>query len=173
MRERILRKFEKLEAMKKELTDAISGLPDERLHRHPAPGKWTAAQVMEHVRGAEERSLDYIRKKTSDPSKVPPAGLSSQLRTFALTFALATPLRFKAPDVVANVPEHPDVAELLARWDDVRSQLKDAIESLPNELLGRAVLRHAVAGRMNLSQALDFMISHFRHHRKQIDRALA
>jgi len=173
MRDRLLKKFDRLERMKAELLIRIDGVDADRLQRAPQPGKWSAAQVMDHLCGAEGRSVEYIRKKTLDPKSVPPASIMCAVRTILLTTALSSPLRFKAPDVVADVPDNPPVDEVTARWKVVRAELRELIETLPEDLLGRALFRHAVAGRMNMSQTLDFMIFHLKRHSGQIDRAIA
>lgn len=172
MRDRLIEKFDRLERMKADLLARIDGIDAARLQHSPAPGKWSAAQVMDHVCSAEGRSVEYIRKKTLDPKSVPPAGFMCAVRTLLLQTALSSPFRFRAPEVVAQVPDSPPVDEVIARWASVRSDLRGLIETLPEDLLKRALFRHAVAGRMNMSQTLDFMLSHLKRHAGQIDRAI-
>lgn len=172
MRERVLKKYAKLQALKTAFVSRLSGVPEDRLQLQPGPGRWSAAQIMDHIASAEAGSLEYIRKKTRDPEAVPAAGFMCAVRTLALVVTLATPLKFKAPRVVADVPDNPPVDGGLARWEAVRVDLKGMIETLPEELMARALFRHPVAGRMNMSQTLDFMIAHLKHHTKQLDHTL-
>lgn len=173
MRNRLLRKFRELEAMRERVVEGIDGVSEGRLTTPPTPGKWSASQILDHVVTAESRSLEYIGKKTRTPEAVPPAGLMCSVRTFALVVALSSPLRFRTPDAVSDVPDNPDATEALERWGKVRERLRETLETLPEELLGRALFKHPIAGRMNMSQTLDFMTAHLNRHAKQLMRLLA
>ena len=146
MREKLRRKFDRLEAMRERATAMVERVSPEKAAAAPEPGKWSAAQILHHVASAELGSLEYIRKKTQTPDTVPPAGLMCALRTFALEAALASPFRFKAPEVVANVPDNPPIDEVLSNWSRVRNDLREMIDTLPEDLLGRALFRHPAAG---------------------------
>jgi len=171
MKERLIRKFEALETERKALEAILEGVSEEQARREPAPGKWSAVQIVVHLATAEERSLGYIRKKTQAPEMVPPAGLLCTLRTLALVTALSSPFKFKAPDVVSGTPDNPPQAEALRMWAAARAELREMIETLPEELMRRALFKHPVAGRMNMGHTLDFMTAHMRRHGRQM-RAL-
>lgn len=173
MRERLHAKYERLESLRAKALELIDGVPEDRLSRVPAPGRWSAAQVLHHVSAAEAGSLAYIRKKMHAPDAIPRAGLMCSVRTAVLAAALASPFRFKAPDVVANVPDNPPVDEVLEQWALIRVELREMIDTLPEELMARALFRHPVGGRMNMSQTLDFMIAHLKRHTKQLRRTVA
>jgi hypothetical protein len=152
--------------------ELVDSAPAARLNEPPAPGKWSAAQILHHVVSSEGGSLQYIRKKTQTPDAVPRATLMCAVRTAVLAAALASPLKFKAPDVVANVPDKPPVDETLAQWSQIRDELEQMIGELPEGLLERALFRHPVGGRMNMSQTLDFMIAHLKRHSRQLRRTV-
>lgn len=168
-----MKKFGELEALRERMMALLAGVPEERLRRHPSPGKWSAAQIVDHLATAESRSVDYIRKKTLDPSAVPPAGVMCAVRSFALVAALASPFRFNAPAVVADTPDDPSPAEAAERWARTRAAIRSIIEELPEDLLRKALFRHPSAGRLNMSQTLDFMIAHVKRHTKQLRRTLS
>lgn len=172
MRDLLSRKFGVLEAIRERVASRMEGIPEETLQAPPDPGKWSPVQVVVHLATAEQGSVEYIRKKTSDPAKVPPAGFMCAVRTFLLVAAMTSPFRFKVPDVIAGTPDSPSAGEALTSWKAARGELRSMIDAMPEELAKRAVFRHPVAGRMNMSQALDFMISHAKRHAKQIERAL-
>jgi hypothetical protein len=44
------------------VVDAVAGLSDEDLDRRPAPGEWTAREVVHHLADAEARSTIRLRK---------------------------------------------------------------------------------------------------------------
>ncbi len=167
-----MRKFDVLESMKKRLFNAIDSVPDEKLKSPAAPGKWSIAQVIDHVTTAESRSIQYVHKKTQAPDAVPPAGFMCAVRTWLLVTMLSSPLKFKAPEVVADTPDNRSRAELAARWAAARGELRNLIESLPEDLMAKALFKHPVAGRMNMGQMLEFMTSHMKRHARQVERAL-
>lgn len=168
----LARRFESLEASR---TLALALLdPHDRkiLNRAPAPGRWSAVQVLHHVVESEAATLGYVRKKMQAGASLPRAGLASRLRRTAVELALASPLRFRAPAVAATVPEEIDPAELRARWDAVRHGLRELLASFPPELEDRLVFRHPVAGRLGLADALAVLQSHLDHHVPQVRQAV-
>jgi uncharacterized damage-inducible protein DinB len=166
----LLARFERLEASRLALLEALGRLEDGELRRPSPSGGWSIVQLVGHVRMAEEHSLSYVRKKMQDPASIPKAGLDSLGRLLVLAFFLRTPLRFKAPERVASPPADTPLAEARAAWDAVRGGWRSLLETFPPELIGHAVYKHPYVGRMKLVHCLGFMSEHFRHHRKQIDR---
>jgi hypothetical protein len=138
----------------------------------PAPGRWSALQVLHHVVESEAAVLGYVRKKLQAGASLPWAGLGSRPRRLALQAGLASPLRFKAPPVAAFVPDVVEPAALRARWDEVRTGWRALVEAFPPELEGRLVFRHPVAGRMGLADTLAVLQAHLDHHVPQVARAL-
>lgn len=172
MREEVIRKFGELERLREEVLEAIDDVSEARLVDAPAPGKWSPAQIMYHVAGAEHGALAYIRKKTQTPESVPRAGLKCAVMARLLVIGLASPFKFKAPRVAADVPDTPSLREVVDQWAATRVELREMIQTFPDDLLRRAIFRHPVVGRMNMSQTIDFMIAHLRRHSKQLTRAI-
>jgi hypothetical protein len=85
---------------------------------------------------------------------------------------MKAPIRGRAPEIVASVPDDEDPAELRARWSRLRGELRALLESIPDSLLGTCLFRHPIAGPMTLESALDFMIAHAARHARQIERTL-
>jgi len=169
----LVRSLAHLEASRRRALGAASGVPHEALNRAPAPGKWSALQVLHHVVTAEALTLGYIRKKMQAGAALEKAGPASRLRLLALQVTLALPLRFKAPTITGDVPSESELPALRARWDEVRRSLDDLVRSFPPELLDRLVFRHPYAGRMTLAHALGTLEAHLDHHIPQVKRALA
>lgn len=169
----LARRFDRLEAARARVLDMLAGREAAALNRPPAAGKWSALQVLHHVATAEALTLGYVRKKMQAGSALPRAGIASRLRLLALEATLASPLRFRAPAVVADAPVAIDPAELRARWDAVRRDWRELLEAFPDELLDRLVFRHPRAGRMSLEHAVGTLEAHLAHHLPQVERALA
>jgi len=172
MQEQLQRRFERLEDTRREVLARWEGHDRTRLNRPRADGGWSVLQVLHHVITAEAGTLRYISKKMLAGTNLPRAGLVSRLRLLALQLGNASPLRFRAPGVTADVPEEVDPEELRVHWDEVRAQWKQLLDGFPDELLDRTVFRHAMVGLMSLGDTLSFLQSHLDHHARQVERQL-
>jgi len=172
MNERIRMRFETLEAGRRGVETRIDGVAPEALNRQPSPGQWSAAQVISHIVLAETRTVGYVTKKASDPSQLRAAGLKEKLMGKIVLAAMSAPFGFRAPDVVATVPENADPDELRVNWAQVRADLATLLDSIPDSLLGTCLFKHPYGGPMTLEAALNFMIAHASRHAKQIERIL-
>lgn len=173
MQARYAARFDRLERQKGELLKGVEALPAGELSRAPGEGEWSVAQVVDHLAGAERRSIEYIRKKTQDPSQLVAAGPGAALRSLALAAALRSPLRFNVPPGLAQPLPETEWHGAVRGWDQVRGEWRTLLAGFPAELAGKAVFRHPVAGYQTMTQALRFMSEHLRHHQKQVRRILA
>jgi len=167
------RRLERLEASRARALSLLAPHDVAALNRSPAPGRWSALQVLHHVVESEAATLGYVRKKMQAGASLPPAGLGSRLRRAAVQLGLALPLRFRAPAMAAVVPDLIEPALLRARWDEVRAGWRELLAAFPAELEGRLVFRHPFAGRMGLSDTLAVLQAHLDHHVPQVERALS
>lgn len=166
------RAFARLEAGRQDLLAAAARSGDAAFNRRPRPEAWSAAQVLEHVLVSEALTLGYVRKKMRAGDGLPRATPLSALRLLALRLFLASPVRVRAPKAAAGVPDRSSLAELRARWDEVRGGWRCLLESFPWELRGRMVFRHPYAGLLSLPHALGFLQAHLDHHARQVHEAL-
>ena len=169
----LTRSLARLEASRRRALGAVDGVAHAALNRAPAPGKWSALQVLQHVVTAEALTLGYVRKKMQAGAGLEKAGPASRLRLLAVQVTLALPVRVRAPAITADVPAESELRALRARWDEVRRNLEDLVRTFPPELLDRLVFRHPYAGRMSLAHALGTLEAHLDHHIPQVERAAA
>ena len=165
-------RLERLEASRARALALLAPHGAAALNRAPAPGRWSALQVLHHVVESEAATLGYIRKKMQAGASLPAAGLGSRLRRMVVQLGLALPLRFRAPAVAAAVPGVVEPDTLRARWDEVRAGWRELLEAFPPDLEGRLVFRHPFAGRMGLADTLAVLQAHLHHHVPQVERAL-
>jgi hypothetical protein len=170
--EHLQERFDRLEITRSRVLARLEGHDRTRLNRPRADGGWSVLQILHHVIAAEAGTLRYISKKMLAGTSLPRAGLKSRLRLWALRVTLASPLRFRAPGTIGDVPDETDPAELKAHWDDVRVSGKELLDGFPGELLDRMVFRHGFVGLMGLPDTLDFLQAHLDHHVRQVDRGL-
>jgi uncharacterized damage-inducible protein DinB len=162
-------RFDGLEAARRRALALLEPHDRVALNRRPAPGRWSALQVLHHVVASETATLAYIRKKMQGGTALPPVGLASRLRRLVLHAALVLPLRFQAPAATAAVPDEIDAAELRARWEDVRRGWRDLLDGFPPALEHRLVFRHPFVGLMGLADTLAFLHAHLEHHLRQVE----
>lgn len=163
----------KLEDLKMVLMSRLSSLDTETLNRKPKAGGWSVAQVLFHVIQAERLSLEYLVKKTQKPEVIAKSGPIAFLKSRALGLFLKLPIKVAAPARTADVPDRAELETLAGEWDEVRAGWQSFLRDFPAEHIGRAVYKHPRAGRLNLEQAVRFLVDHLRRHTGQIDRVLA
>jgi uncharacterized damage-inducible protein DinB len=141
------------------------------INQQPAPGKWSALQVLFHLNSSESLSLAYMQKKSLGGNRIPRANVSSAVRSMALNTALKY-FKWKKPQLLPDPPPELNLEEVRQSWKATRKQLYEFLRNLPPDMLQRQIYRHPAAGRMNAIQALSFMHEHFKHHEKQLLSAL-
>ncbi|SHI84387.1 DinB superfamily protein [Hymenobacter daecheongensis DSM 21074] len=172
MNHRLHLRFEQLEQATTRLLAMAQALGP-NTHQVPAPGQWSAAQVVQHLLVAETGIGQYIEKKVQQEEGLGKTGLLTFLKSRLLRLALRLPfLRFKAPKYLAALtPETaPPLAELQTEWARTRRQLERTLNEFPSKLLDRMIFKHPRSGMLNIYQTLDFMVDHVLHHQKQLER---
>lgn len=151
---------------------SLEGLSDDALNRLPSPrvAAWTIAQVMTHVTMSEGGTLRYIRKKTQDPKALQTAGPGSWIRVWALIAGVHSPMKFKAPEKLGDLPARVEGATARKAWDDVRTDWRAWIDAFPPELAGRGIFRHPFVGMLGPEQTFVFLEHHLWNHARQIER---
>lgn len=146
----------------------LRDLPDQTLKQQPTQGKWSMLQIMEHLAGAEEIGLLYLKRKNYTPLQTKSL-LPSGVRAFILHAALRSPLKFKAPQALEQYPTNTtDPQVLLQRWLKLRQSLKSYLEQVPKDKEDKMLFRHPTIGPLTLEQTLQFMSDHLIHHQKQV-----
>ncbi|MBO3269297.1 DinB family protein [Hymenobacter defluvii] len=172
MNYRLSIRLEQLERATERLIQSAEAL-GERAHQSPGPGKWSAAQVVQHLLISETGINQYLEKKVLEAEGLQHAGLGHFLRSRVLRVLLRVPfLRFKAPTYLASkMPvSAPPLPELRQQWASVRRRLEQLLNEYPEHLMRRAIFRHPRSGMLTIAQTLDFMVDHVLHHQKQLER---
>ena len=167
---KIERRLERLEGDWRRLLESVSGVDETRLNEPPAEAKWSIAQILSHLLQSEDLALRYLNKKSQAGAGMEKVRLASWWRLTALVVALRSPLRVRAPAVVATVPEHRGLDDLLEQRKGLLEGWRAFIAGYPDELRDRACYRHPYAGRLSLDQCLITLQEHLRHHTKQVAR---
>ena len=143
---------------------------DKRLHEQPSGG-WNALQVTEHLITSEYGTLHYLLKKTQAPaSELEESDEQSAEASRKLNLALKSDLKWEAPGVLAPPSGAHSLAELTAKWDELRKGWFQLLSSIDEAYIRKQVFKHPIAGRIDLLQTLSFVENHIHHHVHQIRR---
>lgn len=172
---RVLKKFDQLNSELENLLSKMGKKQEERLFKSPSPGEWSPIQVLQHLILTESSSLKYLQKKISSGLKhIPAATLLTAARVFAFRLYVMLPLKTKAPESMgeAHFPDVATFAEVADTYRKTRKELRNFLESLPEEAFALEIFRHPVAGKLALDGLVTFFVLHFRRHERQILRQL-
>ena len=140
----------------------------------PAPGQWSATQVVHHLLFIESNIIQYVQKKVQSEVLLPKVGLFTRVRAQFVRLLLRLPgLKYKAPRGVATLTdsgEVPPLPELRATWEALRRQLERLLNEFPSRQLNRAIFPHPRSGRITIYQVMEFLLDHLLHHQQQLNR---
>lgn len=160
--------FEKMEDQQVEIFADLDSLTDEQRKFSTAPEKWNSLQVALHLMTSEKLSLIYMKRKANSNEQLDSSGVLSKLRMLVLKLAFSFPFKYTAPRITDSTGKEPEYEKLKSDWKTVRSELKSLIKQLDDETLRSEILKHPRVGMINMKQALNFMVTHIDHHKKQI-----
>ena len=173
MNHRLHLKFEQLERATERLLASAEALGADGATA-PAPGQWSATQVVHHLLFIEGNIIEYVQKKLLADERLPSVGLLTRLRARLVRLLLRLPgLRFKAPRGVAtltNAGAVPTLPELRQTWEASRRQLERLLNEFPGRQLNRAIFPHPRSGRITIYQVMEFLLDHLLHHQQQLGR---
>ncbi len=135
----------------------------------PSPGKWSPAQVTEHVALAYEKTRDLLQNPGK--SRGAPALLRPVIRFLYVRPILKSgkfPAGGKSPRQFQPVSIDQSADQLCARLEQAASGLEQDLELLRSG--GRSSLTHPIFGSISLPDALQFQAYHTDHHRQQLPR---
>ncbi len=173
MNHRLHLKLEQLERATERLLASAEALGADSA-KAPAPGQWSATQVVHHLLFIENNIIQYIQKKIQAEELLPKVGLLTRLRARFVRLLLRLPgLKYKAPRGVATLTDAGEVgslAELRSGWNASRRQLERLLNEFPGRQMNRAIFPHPRSGRITICQVMEFLLDHLLHHQQQLDR---
>jgi hypothetical protein len=145
------------------------------LNKPPADGGWSALQTMEHLILAEERSLQYLQKKTSSgDADFESVGLKTWYRGTLLGLYMRYGGKIAAPAAVGteNLSRQSTLADMQTRWSQNKENWSQFVEKMPESWASRAIYKHPRAGRLSWAGMLDFFHLHHQRHLVQMKKAI-
>ncbi len=166
-----------LNILDKKLNDLLREVKvysEDQLNRKPKEDAWSVIQTMHHLMMSENGSLKYVKKKLSFNPELKNAGAKATLREMGLNTYLNSPFKWKAPEGISgdNLPKHETFWKTAQKWKSQRLELREYLETFPDELLKKEIYKHPFVGRITIPGMLRFFDRHFNRHHKQIRKII-
>ncbi len=151
------------------IDDCTRGLSEEALAAAP-PGRWSSAQVLEHLARAFGGSAKYLEHQLASGSiiEMRPLTFADRIKVFAVTVVGYFPEGRPAP--AGTIPgEHPEGLATVAKTLENLERVGRIAEETEKKWGGRTlVFPHPVLGPLTAPQLCRFHFVHTRHHMKQV-----
>tara|TARA_B100001057_G_scaffold260748_1_gene260943 strand:+ start:658 stop:1191 length:534 start_codon:yes stop_codon:yes gene_type:complete len=152
-----------------DLFEKLSKYSKEDLNKKIYKNKWSIAENLYHVWLSEFITAKYIKKKTSYPESLVNVSFVSKFRMKLLELIFLLGIKMKAPKITYDsMPQNIEIKKLRETWLKSRKSFEDLVNVLDESILEKGILRHPIAGKIDIKMTLQFIKMHFHHHRKII-----
>jgi DinB superfamily len=170
MHPRIQEVLEYLDTTRSELSNAVDAVPADRRAERPTPGRWSAAEVLEHLNIIEGRVAQMLNGRIAAARA---AGVGPELETGSV---LETIDRVRVADrsrpVTAPEAVQPqtgvDAANAWSALEQARAGLRTAVLAGDGLALAEIMQPHPALGLINLYQWIVFVGAHEARHTAQV-----
>lgn len=135
--------------------------------RSPAPGRWSAAHVLDHLAVMEGRLAPHFCAMV-EGTRPGTVGPWDRVRCLPPSLALWRGIRVPNPKIVDPAKQPGGCAELIAKLTSSRRQLVTLIEATRGRDLGHLRLVHGFLGGLNLYGWWELIAHHEERHRQQL-----
>lgn len=164
--------FRKLEEQRQFILKSVGEMPEEKYNVRTL-NKWAVSELLTHLIASEQLSVSYMKKKVLGIEKADDSGMIESFKMAFLKLSQRLPLKYTAPKIILDNTPEPFMREAaILHWQQSRQELKDLAESIPDKFIRKKIFKHPLAGRFDLTQAMDFFFEHINHHWPQIKRLL-
>jgi uncharacterized damage-inducible protein DinB len=160
-------------------TKSFLRLNNEQLNQKPAPGKWSIAEIFEHLNIAHDIYIRCILSKISKAPEINSSTFKSNwLGDFAYTQIMpredGTIFRLPAPKKLQPKTNKLDGADVLDRFLQQQDNIQDILQHVANKDLERIKIPFAFTNllRLRLGDNLRFIIAHNERHMLQAQRIM-
>ncbi len=142
-------------------------MPNAQFQQEHIVGKWSMAQVFDHLLTVEKGTLMYLLKKAQS-EELQNASFRTWLYGFLLRKNLKSAKKFRLPAVLPQPSNEKTAQQLLTELADIRTKMANFIEAWPKQKYRKLVFKHPRAGMLTLQQTLNFIADHWQHHKPQL-----
>jgi DinB family protein len=150
----------------------LEGRPEADWQRAP-PGKWTAAQIVEHLAlGMESSAAAFAGRRAKPPMTRRPRGFVEKIAKLYMFGLRRFPPGLRAPEGATPAPGVEGTAAEarfrrgLGLWEQVEREL---LPARPRDLF----VKHPRLGDLTIGEWMRFHVIHARHHARQIRARVA
>jgi uncharacterized damage-inducible protein DinB len=148
--------FKTLQEKTKTLLAYVQPWTSEQLTFRPAPNSWSTLDVLDHLSKVEQNILNAIKLNLPHGQAIP---LKDRI---AGTFIKVPPGSKVHPDPTPHLPT------ITQRWTKAQNEMAELLTTLSPSQKQTGLFQHPVSGWMTISQTLDFLHAHLRHHEYQL-----
>jgi uncharacterized damage-inducible protein DinB len=139
----------------------IKDIPEQKLNWRPSQGKWSIAQNVLHLAGAESRFLTLALTAAESPLKSDSASVDLSVFDDVL-------IKLKAPTEPSDEPQ--TLVTLLAALDQSRQLTNNFLETYSKSDLEGKYMDHQRFGIMPIWQVLELLGKHEQRHLHQMQQ---
>ncbi|WP_339289446.1 DinB family protein [Ureibacillus sp. FSL K6-0786] len=154
--------MEKIQKTREKLLQSVRSLSNEQLNAVPEEGKWSIAQVLEHLYLMEMNTVDGILETLSkdeyNPTEEKP-----------LYHILDRTVKRVAPDDLTPSEKFQTLEELIQKLEKSREALWQSIEGVSEEDLEQKSFIHRRYGLLSIRQWVSLIGYHEERHLQQIE----
>ncbi len=172
MEEQIKKRYEAYTDNRKALMQRIAAMTPEVVVLRPGDGQWSIAEVAQHLALVEEKMFAMAEDNFSSDEKKKAPGLKQAVKIKLMFLFLKTRVRVKAPTKAVIPDKEVRVSDSQKIWEELDTKWPAMLESMSMDQAKRSIVKHPIAGWMNLLQLLEFLSVHLDHHLPQVERTL-
>jgi uncharacterized damage-inducible protein DinB len=164
--------LDQLTASRERLLELVHELTAEQWAFHPAEGRWSIGECLEHVVRVENRVFGLIGKKLSEgpsePEKQKPAQDRNERDALVAKAVLDRTVGREAPEAARPTGQWPDSNELLAEFRKTRQRTTEFAATTQGDLRSY-FYPHMALGELDCYQWLVVLSLHGARHAQQIE----
>ena len=153
------------ELIREQLLQTVAGLSDEQLNAHPEEGRWSVAQVMEHLclmEGSITKGISHtLASEESKPAEDKP-----------ISATLNRDFKVKAPSFVEPSDSFRTLTELKGMLSESRNQFNQVVGLADPRELEQKSFPHPMFKDLSLKQWIPFVGLHEKRHLMQIEELI-
>ncbi len=162
------RAMSELHATRKAFLDSVSELSDAQWRFTPGPGRWSAAQIAEHVTASEDRMFELATKKVLASPAAPAERRPGQARDEqVLKQVIDRSERYQAPASLQPANRYPTRESLAALFRKSRDRTIAYVRTTGDPLRAH-VAPHPVLGDLDAYQWILVIAGHTQRHLDQM-----
>ena len=152
------------------LKEAVDGVPREQRGIKPAPGRWSIAEVLEHLALVETSIAKLIAKRGAEARA---AGIGPETQTGTVLFTLDSQRVLDRREVIAahervSPQSGFDADAAWAALVKAQAEVREAVIGMDGLALGEITHPHRTLGMLDLYQWITFTATHEMRHIAQI-----